>query len=89
LFVVLAITLVIFIVRTGAFQPSVFFTQPANIGKTLSVTTSVNAIATLTVTPLMIGNQFYQKGGTVTTQRVVDVNGPVLENLRSKWNAEE
>jgi hypothetical protein len=64
-----------------------FFTQPANIGKTLSVTTSVNA--TLAVAPLMIGNQFYQKRGTVTTQQVVDVNGPVLENLRSKWNAEE
>lgn len=66
-----------------------FFTQPANIGKTLSVTTSVNATATLAVAPLVIGNQFYQKRGTVTTQRVVDVNGPVFENLRSKWSAEE
>jgi hypothetical protein len=81
-FPVLAIALILFVGGIGAFQPSFIFAQSAKVGDPAAASPSnISATAiTLPVAPIMIGNQFYQERGIVTTQRVLDLNGPVFEN---------
>jgi hypothetical protein len=82
---VLAISLILFVGGMGAFQPSFIFAQSANVGDpaaAASPPSNISATTTITlpVAPITIGNQFYQERGMVTTQRVLDLNGPVFEN---------
>jgi len=83
-FPVLAIILILFVGGIGAFQPSFTFAQSANVRDPIATTSPSNISATTTITlpvaPITIGNQFYQERGMVTTQRVLDLNGPVFEN---------
>jgi hypothetical protein len=60
------------------------FAQISNASSTLS-DTNANATntTTLSATTIKIGNLTYQENGRVTGKRVLDVNGPVMENSYS------
>jgi hypothetical protein len=90
LFVTIATSLIVSIGGIGLFQPQFTFAQSANVGQTTvsatavdpSSSTNLNTSAPLAVVaPVTIGNQIYQERGSVTTQRIIDVNiGPFFEN---------